>query len=74
MKDIRIKDFQDETFQISPLRRPRRLITLKEVRTHPERVATRVRRGEVLIVLKRSQPLFRLIKAYEDESRVSDRN
>ena len=69
-----MKDFKDQTFQILPMRRPRRLITLKEVRTDPDGVASRVRNGEVLIVLKRSQPLFRLIRVYEDESRVSDRN
>ncbi len=52
------------------IKRRQRIISLKELRTDPDGVARRVRGGEVLVVLKRSQPLFRLIKAYENEDRV----
>lgn len=50
-------------------RRPYGFVSLKELRAEPEKIAKRVRAGEVVIVLKRATPLFRLIKVYETEER-----
>lgn len=40
---------------------------LKELRQNIEKYATRVRKGESLIVLKRSRPIFKITPVEEDE-------
>lgn len=51
------------------IKRRQRIISLKELRTDPDGIAARIQRGETLIVLKRSTPLFKLIKPYENDPR-----
>ncbi len=51
------------------IRRRYRITTLQDLRRQPEEVAKRVRAGDVVIVMKHSRPLFRLIPPYETEER-----
>lgn len=65
-----VKEARNYFSSMTPIKRKLRTIPLVELRADPDAAARRVRHGEVLLVMKRSKPLFRLIKPYEDESRV----
>jgi len=49
-----------------------KIVGLKELRENMDKYAKRVKRGESLLIIKRSKPLFRVSPVEEDWEAVAD--